>query len=156
MVSLMGPPPKAFLERSENCRKYWDSDGTVSSHLFMRPELTQGKATGSPQLQSLINHLRCVRSVSIAKIKSYSFNCFGRFCAGFQKRDRLLKTFSKTDLFIKTGFRVALMLLNKTNGMFLLSGPRKNLHEISRGHRYVEQNENYKTSAYNLGRNARL
>jgi serine/threonine protein kinase len=29
MVSLMGPPPKEFLERSENCYKYWDSDGTV-------------------------------------------------------------------------------------------------------------------------------
>ena len=26
-VSLMGPPPKAFLERSERCRKYWDIEG---------------------------------------------------------------------------------------------------------------------------------
>jgi hypothetical protein len=31
MVSLMGPPPKAFLERSEKCRKYWDFDGIVCS-----------------------------------------------------------------------------------------------------------------------------
>lgn len=27
MVSLMGPPPKQFLERSERCRTYWDSEG---------------------------------------------------------------------------------------------------------------------------------
>uniref|UniRef100_A0A8H7K8Z4 Protein kinase domain-containing protein n=1 Tax=Bionectria ochroleuca TaxID=29856 RepID=A0A8H7K8Z4_BIOOC len=27
MVSLMGPPPKAFLERSPKCREYWDADG---------------------------------------------------------------------------------------------------------------------------------
>ncbi|KAK5990076.1 putative serine/threonine-protein kinase clkA-like protein [Cladobotryum mycophilum] len=27
MVSLIGPPPKAFLERSENCRRYWDAEG---------------------------------------------------------------------------------------------------------------------------------
>ncbi|KAL2069702.1 hypothetical protein VTL71DRAFT_14381 [Oculimacula yallundae] len=27
MVSLIGPPPKAFLERSKNSRKYWDSEG---------------------------------------------------------------------------------------------------------------------------------
>ncbi|KAK7217472.1 hypothetical protein V2G26_005475 [Clonostachys chloroleuca] len=27
MVSLMGPPPKAFLERSPKCREYWDVDG---------------------------------------------------------------------------------------------------------------------------------
>lgn len=27
MVSLMGPPPKSFLERSEKSRQYWDSDG---------------------------------------------------------------------------------------------------------------------------------
>ncbi|KAK3082044.1 hypothetical protein LTS18_006571 [Coniosporium uncinatum] len=27
MVSLMGPPPKEFLGRSENCSKYWDHEG---------------------------------------------------------------------------------------------------------------------------------
>ncbi|KEZ39044.1 hypothetical protein SAPIO_CDS10422 [Scedosporium apiospermum] len=27
MVSLMGPPPKQFLERSEKCRQYWDGEG---------------------------------------------------------------------------------------------------------------------------------
>jgi hypothetical protein len=27
MVSLMGPPPKEFLARSELCSKYWDSEG---------------------------------------------------------------------------------------------------------------------------------
>ncbi|KAL6709058.1 hypothetical protein ACN47E_002185 [Coniothyrium glycines] len=27
MVSLLGPPPKEFLGRSEECRKYWDADG---------------------------------------------------------------------------------------------------------------------------------
>lgn len=27
MVSLMGAPPKQFLERSEKCRKYWNSEG---------------------------------------------------------------------------------------------------------------------------------
>jgi hypothetical protein len=26
MVSLMGPPPKEFLERSDKCRKYWDAE----------------------------------------------------------------------------------------------------------------------------------
>lgn len=29
MVSLMGPPPKEFLQRSERCRQYWDSEGSV-------------------------------------------------------------------------------------------------------------------------------
>ncbi|KAK5687867.1 hypothetical protein LTR17_026698 [Elasticomyces elasticus] len=29
MVSLMGPPPKQFLERSDRCRRYWDSEGEV-------------------------------------------------------------------------------------------------------------------------------
>jgi len=27
MVSLMGPPPRKFLERSDKCRQYWDSEG---------------------------------------------------------------------------------------------------------------------------------
>ncbi|KAI1839814.1 hypothetical protein JX266_013972 [Neoarthrinium moseri] len=27
MVSLMGPPPKQFLQRSDRCRQYWDSEG---------------------------------------------------------------------------------------------------------------------------------
>ncbi|KAI7349594.1 protein kinase [Hortaea werneckii] len=27
MVSLLGPPPKEFLERSKKCRQYWDADG---------------------------------------------------------------------------------------------------------------------------------
>ncbi|OAG39804.1 hypothetical protein AYO21_05869 [Fonsecaea monophora] len=27
MVSLMGPPPKEFLHRSDRCRQYWDSEG---------------------------------------------------------------------------------------------------------------------------------
>ena len=30
MVSLMGPPPKQFLDRSDQCRKYWDAEGEVS------------------------------------------------------------------------------------------------------------------------------
>jgi hypothetical protein len=32
MVALMGPPPKAFLERSEECGKYWDVDGRSPFH----------------------------------------------------------------------------------------------------------------------------
>ncbi|KAF6794987.1 protein kinase [Colletotrichum sojae] len=27
MVSLLGPPPRAFLESSDKCRQYWDSEG---------------------------------------------------------------------------------------------------------------------------------
>jgi hypothetical protein len=27
MVSLMGPPPESFLERSEKCCQYWDAEG---------------------------------------------------------------------------------------------------------------------------------
>ncbi|RSL49691.1 hypothetical protein CEP54_012286 [Fusarium duplospermum] len=27
MVSLLGPPPKEFLERSDKCRQYWDAEG---------------------------------------------------------------------------------------------------------------------------------
>ena len=27
MVSLMGPPPREFLERSRKCRQYWDAEG---------------------------------------------------------------------------------------------------------------------------------
>lgn len=29
MVSLMGAPPKQFLERSEKCRKWWNSEGKI-------------------------------------------------------------------------------------------------------------------------------
>jgi hypothetical protein len=27
MVSLMGPPPPEFLQRSEKCRQFWDDQG---------------------------------------------------------------------------------------------------------------------------------
>lgn len=27
MVSLMGPPPRSFLERSPKCSQYWDAEG---------------------------------------------------------------------------------------------------------------------------------
>ncbi|KAK1990263.1 kinase-like protein [Colletotrichum falcatum] len=27
MTALLGPPPKTFLELSEKCRRYWDSEG---------------------------------------------------------------------------------------------------------------------------------
>ena len=27
MISLLGPPPKRFLERSNECSQYWDADG---------------------------------------------------------------------------------------------------------------------------------
>ncbi len=27
MVSLMGPPPKKFLELSDKCCQYWDAEG---------------------------------------------------------------------------------------------------------------------------------
>lgn len=29
MISLMGPPPKEFLERSDRCREYWNAEGKV-------------------------------------------------------------------------------------------------------------------------------
>lgn len=31
MVSLMGPPPKSFIEKSEKCLKYWDTEGERQS-----------------------------------------------------------------------------------------------------------------------------
>lgn len=31
MVSLMGPPPKQFLRRSDQCLKYWDVEGMSTS-----------------------------------------------------------------------------------------------------------------------------
>lgn len=36
MVSLMGPPPKRFLERSQTCARYWDGEGkycTIYLHI---------------------------------------------------------------------------------------------------------------------------
>lgn len=35
MVSVMGPPPKAFLERSEKCQKYWDTEGAEELMLLL-------------------------------------------------------------------------------------------------------------------------
>jgi hypothetical protein len=32
MDSLMGPPPKEFLRRSEKSRQYWDEEGTFYYH----------------------------------------------------------------------------------------------------------------------------
>lgn len=37
MVSLMGPPPREFLDRSEKCREYWDSQG-IFSYIRNLPE----------------------------------------------------------------------------------------------------------------------
>lgn len=34
MVSLLGPPPKEFLARSNKCRQYWDAEGAVLSSPF--------------------------------------------------------------------------------------------------------------------------
>lgn len=31
MVSLMGPPPKELLQRSNKCRQYWDAQGELLS-----------------------------------------------------------------------------------------------------------------------------
>jgi hypothetical protein len=36
MVALMGPPPPAFLQRSEKCKQFWDSEGTISTDLMCR------------------------------------------------------------------------------------------------------------------------
>jgi hypothetical protein len=30
MVSLMGQPPREFLDRSAKCRQFWDSEGELS------------------------------------------------------------------------------------------------------------------------------
>ncbi|KAJ4309798.1 hypothetical protein N0V84_011307 [Fusarium piperis] len=67
MVALMGPPPKAFLERSEKCRQYWDSEEGEDHRLFIalaqkifrwlpeeRPsaqDLTEDEFIAQPQLQ---------------------------------------------------------------------------------------------------------
>lgn len=42
MVSLMGPPPRNFLERSEKCRKYWDDDGKADPGLPAKLPKTSG------------------------------------------------------------------------------------------------------------------
>lgn len=40
MISLMGPPPKEFLERSNRCRKYWDAEGErLTCHVNTRLSL---------------------------------------------------------------------------------------------------------------------
>jgi serine/threonine protein kinase len=40
MVSLMGPPPKEFLQRSEKCREYWDEKGNfVSPYYYLADHL---------------------------------------------------------------------------------------------------------------------
>lgn len=35
IVALLGPPPKEFLERSDECRKFWDEDGQLSSPILL-------------------------------------------------------------------------------------------------------------------------
>lgn len=30
MIALLGPPPREFLDRSEECLKYWDENGQHS------------------------------------------------------------------------------------------------------------------------------
>ena len=40
MVSLMGPPPPAFLKRSEKCQKYWDENGKSHPTLVI-PETSE-------------------------------------------------------------------------------------------------------------------
>ena len=42
MVSLMGPPPREFLERSRKCRQYWDAEGrSRRDRVVLRLLLTQ-------------------------------------------------------------------------------------------------------------------
>jgi serine/threonine-protein kinase SRPK3 len=33
MIAILGPPPADFLDRSENCLRYWDSNG-LWEHFF--------------------------------------------------------------------------------------------------------------------------
>jgi hypothetical protein len=44
MVALMGPPPSDFLQRSEKCKQFWDSKGTV---LSVSPRITPKRLTSS-------------------------------------------------------------------------------------------------------------
>ncbi|KAL6169665.1 hypothetical protein ACJQWK_04671 [Exserohilum turcicum] len=62
MVSLMGPPPKAFLERSEASRRYWDAEGNwiastpiPQQALEMREQWLQGKE--QEQLLALVRRI---------------------------------------------------------------------------------------------------
>lgn len=36
MVSLMGPPPLEFLQRSQKCQRYWDAQGIFFFHSYSR------------------------------------------------------------------------------------------------------------------------
>jgi hypothetical protein len=78
MVSLMGPPPKQFLERSEQCGKYWDSGGMgFLSHVRGKSMTDKQKAIGSVPFQSLSRLSRPAKCVSKAKTES----CCSLSCA---------------------------------------------------------------------------
>ena len=97
MVSLMGAPPKQFLERSEKCRQYWNSECVKSPD-----EVTQlfeldwrAQVFGSLPRPSLIRPWNRVRCVLKGKTENcYSLSC-GRSWDGFQKKGHRLKSSSK-------------------------------------------------------------
>lgn len=103
MVSLMGPPPKQFLERSEKCRQYWDGEGKTALSVAYLAVLELTEDVRSPPTPKkgigLRPRLFPTRPSSHAKydwkgkIRSYSLPLCARSCAGSQKRGPLRKEF---------------------------------------------------------------
>ena len=46
MVSLLGPPPKEFLEKSDKSRQYWDPEGKCMICASYENHVDQDKVTG--------------------------------------------------------------------------------------------------------------
>jgi hypothetical protein len=99
MVSLMGQPSRAFLERGVNSRKFWDSEGEldpgVTPHLFSVSHRPLQEA-GLPQRRFLSRASRNVRSGWREKTRRFCQPLCEKYCAGIQRRGRRQRDFSRT------------------------------------------------------------
>lgn len=102
MVSLLGPPPKAFLERSAKCNQYWNADGEslhpIASALWpIFISLNVSQAIGLVRRRSPSKAYRQERRDSGGEIKSFSSRLLESYSGGCPRRGRPLKSFlSKT------------------------------------------------------------
>ena len=60
MVSPMGPPPPAFLKRSEKCQKYWDENGKSHPTLVISKDIGADRRGFCRQLDCVHTYLRAI------------------------------------------------------------------------------------------------
>jgi hypothetical protein len=95
MVSLLGPPPLEFLERSAMSSQYWDSQGRFSlfsSDFELLDLLMLAKETGRDLFQFLISLSSPVSTCSRRRKGPRAYDSCAECCVGCLSRDLLRKS----------------------------------------------------------------